>query len=570
MKKALYRTMRPLRFSEVRDQDLIVAVLKNQVETGSVSHGYLFCGSRGTGKTTCAKILSRAVNCLHPEHGEPCNACANCLEILEDRSVDVLELDAASNNGVDHVRELKTLGVYPPSTLRRKVYIIDEAHMLSTSAFNALLKILEEPPEHLMFILATTDPDKLPDTVRSRLQRFDFHAISPEAIVAALRDAAEAMGESVEPGVLHLIGDHAKGAMRDALSLLDQLMALPDRPITRKAAIDLLGVTSAEEVVDMLAPLAERKAAEACGAAAEALAKGKSPERLLYALLEGAKICFMIAAGAEDAASLQARGLEAYLKVGRDHPPERFVELMRGLTDVLGDMHYAYDPSLLLEAGVAVLAQGDAKSAIPCGPVEGHAAPSERAPTEARACEVRPSPAHSPVEEVSEGGASRREGKASAVRAPDVPEKVGSGQDLTESDDASADARGRAGALEAEGFVPEERITDAGDLQQVEEVLAENEEGRRFLAEIAAENPLISSIADEYAAHWKDGVLTFTRREPEAAESVLANYRDDLLAHVREKTGRDDVIIVIQDSDPCIDRMRQDFGSLFHISGKDG
>ena len=216
MRKALYRTLRPLQFKDVIDKDMIVTVLKNQIKTGNISHGYLFCGSRGTGKTSCAKIFSRAVNCLDPMDGEPCNKCKICIEILEERAVDVLELDAASNNGVDNIRELRTMGVYPPNNLKKKVYIIDEAHMLSNSAFNALLKILEEPPSHLIFILATTDPDKIPDTVRSRLQRFDFNTINKLAIEKGLNHAVDILKEEVEPDVIKLIANESKGSMRDA------------------------------------------------------------------------------------------------------------------------------------------------------------------------------------------------------------------------------------------------------------------------------------------------------------------------------------------------------------------
>lgn len=251
MKKALYRELRPKNWKDVIDKDLIVEVLKNQVKNGTISHGYLFCGVRGTGKTSCAKIFARAVNCLNLKDGEPCNECENCREILNDRAIDVLEIDAASNNGVDNIRELKELGIYPPTNLKKKVYIIDEAHMLSNSAFNALLKILEEPPEHLIFILATTEPEKLPDTVKSRLQRFDFNGIRKDAIIKKLQQIVKDLNEQVDDEVFSVIAENAGGSLRDALSMMDQLFGVSTRPITIEVVTDLLGITGLTELMPL-------------------------------------------------------------------------------------------------------------------------------------------------------------------------------------------------------------------------------------------------------------------------------------------------------------------------------
>ena len=182
--QALYRAWRPKTFSEICDQDAVVRTLKRQVETGRIAHAYLFCGTRGTGKTSAAKVLARAVNCLHPVDGDPCGECEVCRALQQETCMDVLEIDAASNNSVDQIRDLRDKIAYPPTLTRYKVYIIDEVHMLSSGAFNALLKTLEEPPGHAVFILATTEPHRLPATILSRCQRFDFHRISVEAIVA--------------------------------------------------------------------------------------------------------------------------------------------------------------------------------------------------------------------------------------------------------------------------------------------------------------------------------------------------------------------------------------------------
>ena len=215
---ALYRKWRPRTFADVIGQEHITEVLSGEIKTGSVSHAYLFCGSRGTGKTTCAKIFARAVNCENPKDGDPCGECETCR--ASENTFDIVEMDAASNNGVDEIRRLKEEVMYPPTEMRRKVYIIDEVHMLSPSAFNALLKTLEEPPEHVIFILATTELNKIPITILSRCKRFDFHRITPEKIFSRLRMISDAEGIGIDDGALKLISRLASGAMRDALSML--------------------------------------------------------------------------------------------------------------------------------------------------------------------------------------------------------------------------------------------------------------------------------------------------------------------------------------------------------------
>ena len=222
MYQALYRTWRPERFSDVVGQEAIVSTLVRQVESGRIAHAYLFSGSRGTGKTTTAKILARAINCAHPLPGaDPCGTCEACQSILTEQSMDVVEIDAASNNGVDEIRDLREKIQYPPSVGRYKVYIVDEVHMLSTGAFNALLKTLEEPPAHAVFILATTEPQKLPATILSRCQRFDFRRIPARLIEERLEKVLKASGVKAESEAIQLIARSAEGGMRDALSLLD-------------------------------------------------------------------------------------------------------------------------------------------------------------------------------------------------------------------------------------------------------------------------------------------------------------------------------------------------------------
>lgn len=235
---ALYRKWRPKIFEDVISQPHITTTLKNQVKTGRVAHAYLFTGSRGTGKTTCSKILAKAVNCLHPVDGNPCLECEICKGIEDGSIMDVIEIDAASNNGVENIRELREEAVYTPAVCKYKVYIIDETHMLSTGAFNALLKIMEEPPAHVIFILATTEAHKVPATILSRCQRFDFHRIKSEDITQRLLEIAGKEGFTLEQDAAELIARLADGGMRDALSLTDQCIAFSDH-------IDLKTVSSA-------------------------------------------------------------------------------------------------------------------------------------------------------------------------------------------------------------------------------------------------------------------------------------------------------------------------------------
>lgn len=222
---ALYRKWRPTAFDEVKGQDHIVTTLRNQMLSGRIGHAYLFCGTRGTGKTSIAKIFARAVNCEHPINGSPCNQCPSCRSILENSSMNVVEIDAASNNGVENIREIREQVQYPPTDGKYRVYIIDEVHMLSIGAFNALLKTLEEPPSYVIFILATTEVHKIPITILSRCQRYDFKRISLDTIAGRLKELTDAEQIEIEDKALRYVAKAADGSMRDALSLLDQCAA---------------------------------------------------------------------------------------------------------------------------------------------------------------------------------------------------------------------------------------------------------------------------------------------------------------------------------------------------------
>ena len=279
MYQALYRKYRPKTFDDVVGQEHITETLKKQVETGRLSHAYLFIGTRGTGKTTCAKILAKAVNCEYPVNGNPCNQCAACRGIDDGSVLDVVELDAASNNGVDNVRALRDEAVFSPASVRKRVYIVDEVHMLSNSAFNALLKILEEPPEHLMFILATTELHKVPATILSRCQRHSFKRIPVDTITARLNYVAQQEHLDLQPDAAALLARMADGGMRDALTLLDQCCG--NECISTDAVISAIGLAGNLRTAQLLRSVAAGDTAGTLEQFRELWQDGKDPSALL-------------------------------------------------------------------------------------------------------------------------------------------------------------------------------------------------------------------------------------------------------------------------------------------------
>ena len=279
--QALYRKYRPQTFDDVVGQLAVTQTLKTQLTADKMSHAYLFTGSRGTGKTSCAKILAKAVNCLHPENGNPCNRCSACQSIDDGSCMDVLEIDAASNNGVDNVRDLRDDAVYSPSQVKKRVYIIDEVHMLSISAFNALLKIIEEPPEHLLFILATTELHKVPATILSRCQRFSFRRISQEDIASRLQYVAYQENIDMDESAARVLARLADGGMRDGLSLLDQVASATTGEVTADSVYTCLGIAGQQRCGELMGYIADHDTKRALELFNQLYTEGKDLAALL-------------------------------------------------------------------------------------------------------------------------------------------------------------------------------------------------------------------------------------------------------------------------------------------------
>lgn len=279
--QALYRKYRPQTFDDVSGQLAVTQTLKTQLVTGKMSHAYLFTGSRGTGKTSCAKILAKAVNCLNPDNGNPCNCCEACRSIDSGSCMDVLEIDAASNNGVDNIRDLRDDAIYTPSQVKKRVYIIDEVHMLSLSAFNALLKIVEEPPEHLLFILATTELHKVPATILSRCQRFSFRRISQEDIAARLQYVAYQENIDLDDAAARVIARLADGGMRDGLSLLDQCASAVTGELNADAVYSCLGIAGERKCGELLSDIAAHNTKKALTLFNQLYSEGKDLAAML-------------------------------------------------------------------------------------------------------------------------------------------------------------------------------------------------------------------------------------------------------------------------------------------------
>lgn len=352
--QALYRKWRPQTFEQVLGQTATVKTLRRQIEAGRIAHAYLFCGCRGTGKTTMAKLMSRAINCQNPKDGDPCGECEACRAIMGETTMDVLELDAASNNSVDNIRDLLEQVRYPAQIGRYKVYIIDEVHMLSTAAFNALLKTLEEPPAHVVFILATTEPQKLPATILSRVQRYDFGRIPSELMVNRMREALENMGIEAEEEALRMVARAAEGAMRDAFSILDMCVAGAENGrITAAQTRDMLGTSDREFLFDFFALLASRDECGVMRKVDDLMRSGREPQVFLRELSSHSRCLLTVKAIQKDAASIldvteedEAR----YRKQAENFSEARLLKMLDLFMRAESELRFASTPRIGLES----------------------------------------------------------------------------------------------------------------------------------------------------------------------------------------------------------------------------
>ncbi len=342
MYQALYRKWRPKTFSDVVGQQHITETLRRQIADGRTSHAYLFTGTRGTGKTTCAKILAKALNCEHPVDGDPCNTCASCLAIESGLCLDVIEMDAASNNGVDNVRTLRDEAIYPPAQVKKRVYIIDEVHMLTSAAFNALLKILEEPPEHLVFILATTELHKVLPTILSRCQRFSFKRILPKDIASRLAYIAKEENITLTDDGAEILSRLANGALRDALSLLDQC-ASGGNAVDRDTVLQTLGLSGNVQTVQLMEYILRRDTSHVLSLLGDLYQDGKDVGSVLGELASLARDLLISRTASEGGESLLSGGYTADMMQPLQSlcPPARLIYICTVLQETAGTMQWS-------------------------------------------------------------------------------------------------------------------------------------------------------------------------------------------------------------------------------------
>jgi len=356
--QALYRVYRPQSFNDVVGQQHIIKTLQNALVQEKFSHAYLFSGPRGTGKTTAAKILAKAVNCEKTPIAEPCNECATCRGITDGSISDVIEIDAASNNGVDEIRDIRDKVKYAPSAVRYKVYIIDEVHMLSIGAFNALLKTLEEPPAHVIFILATTEPHKIPLTIISRCQRFDFKRISPEDIVYRMKEVLGSEELEVSEDALYEIAKASEGGMRDALSLLDQAISYSTEKVSLEDVLSITGAVSQAFIVKIVQAIFNENIVEALDSVESLIKNGKDPARFVEDLIFYYRDVLLYQASEENAYLLEKAAVNEEFKELSSKMDSAFIyKVIAELNQTQQEMKWSNHPRVLLEVALVKLAQ---------------------------------------------------------------------------------------------------------------------------------------------------------------------------------------------------------------------
>ncbi|WP_422447046.1 DNA polymerase III subunit gamma/tau [Thermoanaerobacterium sp. DL9XJH110] len=353
---ALYRRYRPRDFEEIVGQQPIITTLKNQIKSGKIGHAYLFCGMRGTGKTSTARVFAKALNCQQGPTVNPCNECPSCRAINSGNMMDVIEMDAASNRGIDDIRDLRDSVNFPPSEGRYKIYIIDEVHMLTTEAFNALLKTLEEPPRHVVFILATTEPNKLPATILSRCMRFDFRRVSAREIVGRMKEIAGENGINADEKALMLIARNSQGSVRDALSLLDKAFAFGGEKFSYEDALSLLGAVSRDVFYRALEAVYRRDCARLLDVVEEVAAQGKDLLRFMDDLLEHFRNILVIRLGGDRSlVDVADEDYDELKKIAENYSVEKLLSIIDILKNASSDLKWSSQPRIVLEASLAKL-----------------------------------------------------------------------------------------------------------------------------------------------------------------------------------------------------------------------
>ena len=355
--QALYRKWRPMRFSDISGQNQVSDTLKTAVANGRTSHAYLFCGTRGTGKTSTAKIFSRAVNCENPIDGEPCNECPTCKGLLDGSILDVYEMDAASNRGVENIREIRDEVIYTPVGCKYKVYIIDEVHMLTAEAFNALLKTLEEPPSHTIFILATTEPHKIPATILSRCQRFDFKRISVDNIAHRISEITSAEGIDITPDAVETIAELGDGSMRDAISILDRCSAFGSEKLTSDRISDIMGVVGTSKLFEICDAVAENNAKLAVKLTDDVLREGKEAQNLIENLIDHYRILLVCKATDKPTELIEKTEItaEKFVTQAEKYGVERILYSIKTLGEYLSQAKWLTKPKLAVTQAVVRL-----------------------------------------------------------------------------------------------------------------------------------------------------------------------------------------------------------------------
>ncbi|MCI5746804.1 DNA polymerase III subunit gamma/tau [Eubacterium pyruvativorans] len=526
--KALYRETRPEVFSELLGQDHIVRILQHQIATNTVSHAYLFCGTRGTGKTTTARILAKALNCTAEDGPVPCGVCPNCRAIAEGSFMDVIEIDAASNNKVDNIRELRESVKYPPSVGRKKVYIIDEVHMLTTGAFNALLKTLEEPPEDVVFILATTNPEKVPQTVLSRCMRLDFRRVSTEVLAAHMGEICEKRGVEITPDALRLLATNAEGSVRDSLSILEQCLASGEAHLNREIILDYLGTAGDEFFGELTEDVMRGDISAAFLLLDRALRDGGDVKQLMKDWM-GYFRSLMIAkyvGNPEEMLNMAEDSIQRLKEQSRNLSAETLNRGIVTLAKANNDARYSTQARTLMEVAIVTIASGMAYGAEPA-PVP-PAGVGAAAPAAAR----NPAAGTSASVQKSAVGTSASVQK-SAARTSASARKSAAGERMNRVSQFGDEEGAATGQAEESAGAPESSAREGGysmqDLEDIWNNVADRISGDRPALSAATNGVVLTGISDDqFRLQVTNGM----------AGHLLKQNREYIMDLMEKETGR--------------------------------